>query len=165
MARIDCNLNLYKTPSNEVLRKRKEFYGLWKKNVDQTTEWLNQVQSQINRCEFPTLISREYLLIDKCLCELDDSEREFIQSVNTWTLTELNEYFVHRKKETDSTTADTNNQVNETVHLNPLPVAVVKCEFVSNSQNCTHFFPSFQFPINCVIFLGRLRVFAEYYKY
>lgn len=94
------NLNLYKTPSTEIIRHRKEFYGLWKRCDDQTTTWLNRLQNQINRCAFPPVMSREYLLIDKFVCELDGDERELIQSVNTWTLSELIDHFKHRKMNT-----------------------------------------------------------------
>lgn len=99
MAQIDLNSNLYKTPSTKIIRHRKEFYSFWKRCDDETGTWLNRLQSQINLCEFPPVMSREYLLIDKFVCELEDDERAFIYSIDTWTLEQLTEYFLHQKSD------------------------------------------------------------------
>lgn len=101
MADIEGNLNFYKTPSCEILQYRKEFYGLSRRSDDQTATWMKLVQSHINRCKFPPLISREYLLIDRFICNLNSNAKEFVQSVDTWTLQQLNEYFVDQNIVTD----------------------------------------------------------------
>lgn len=115
-----AHLDLYETPSNEILRHRRGFYDLWKRCDDQTAAWLDRVQSQISLCEFPPLISREYLLIDKFLCELDDDERAFIQSVDTWTLIKLKD-FVERQMPSLLPSSKT---------------VAVECELVSNLKHC-----------------------------
>lgn len=132
-----CDLNLYKTPSTEILQHRKEFYGLWKRCDDKTVSLFNRVQCQMDRCDFPPLISREYLLIDKFVCELNHDAREFICSVGTWTLMELNEYFFKRNKcNSDVEDSSTASKSDKAIHddeqrdLSPLMIAV-KCEFVS----------------------------------
>lgn len=161
MAEIDYNLDLYKTPSAKILRERKEFYGLWRRCDYQIPEWLNRVQSHFNRCEFPALISLEYLLIDKFVCELDHNEKECIQSEDTWTLTKLNEFFVHRKMTTETDIADKNINVNQTFDQNPeisSSVALLKCEFVSETQNC-------KFILVCYSIPNYLWCFQNNYEY
>lgn len=119
MAEIDCNLNLYKTPSNEILWHRKEFYSLQRKKNEQTNSWSIRVKCCFDRCEFPPLISHEYLLIDKFVSDLNDNAKEFVQGVDTWTLKELREYFIDCNIVTDQrikinilieNTADQQNQ-------------------------------------------------------
>lgn len=138
MAEISCNLSLYKTPTNEILRHRKEFYGVMARNDEKTTKWLHRIQSQIDRCEFPPMISREYLLIDKFVCELNDDERKFIRSVNIWTLSELNECFFNQTEsignwEVLGATVDKTNEQQQMPSSLPLTSVVpIKCEVVSN---------------------------------
>lgn len=114
------NLGLYKTPSNEIVRHRRAFYGLWKRCDDQTGTWLDRVQNQIRLCEFPPILSPEYLLIDKFVCELGDDERTLIQSIDTWTLMDLTDF------------ADQQISV-------PSQTIAVACEFVSEFVVCLHF--------------------------
>lgn len=130
-----CDWNLYKTPSDEILRHRKELYNLWRRIDDQTATWLNRVQRQIDRCDFPPLISREFLLIDRFVCDLNANAREFIQSVDTWTLDQLNEYFADQNIVTD-------RRVNVTISIDTTfdqknqQTPSVECEFVSYSFVC-----------------------------
>lgn len=135
MTQIGFHLDLYKIPSNEILRHRKEFYGLWKRCDDQSTTWLNRVQSKINHCRFPPVMSREYLLIDKFVCALDDDdEREYIQSVSTWTLSELKKYFEQRKVDTGPRIPSINAVSNTTFVRNKQEMPTfraVKCGIVS----------------------------------
>lgn len=100
MADSEGNRNLYKTPPNEILRHRKKFYGLTKR-CDDTASWMSRLQSQISRCEFPPVLSREFLLIDRFVCELTDNETEFLRRTNTWTLMELTEYLIDRNISTN----------------------------------------------------------------
>lgn len=123
MAEID--FNLYKTPSDEILWYRKELYDLWRRTDDETTTWLHRIQSQFNRCDFPLLISREYMLIDRFVCGLNDNEKDFMRSVSTWTLMELTKYLGHRKED-----GEASNFVGNIESPSPSVVAV-KCEFVS----------------------------------
>lgn len=126
MAQIVCNFILYQTPSNKVLRERKEFYDLWRRSDEQSTKWFHRIQSQIGRCEFPPIINAEYLVMDKFVCELNDNEREFIRSVNTWTLKELNEHFGDREV--------CAGNGGEKCDQNTQPSIAVTCEYVSNSK-------------------------------
>lgn len=155
MASIDSNLNLYKTPSNEILQHRKEFYSMWKRRDDQTVSWFNLVQSHFDRCEFPQLISREYLLIDKFVCKLNDGEREFIRKSNTWTLMELKEYFVNLEESIDNLETNGTGANKSIHHEQQIPSAspasdsmvAIKCDFVSASCiNSAFFFCVVMFP-------------------
>lgn len=125
------HLILYKTPSIEIIRHRKEFYGLWKRCDDQTFTWLNRVQNKIDRCEFPPVLSRDYLLVDRFVCALDDDERKFVQSVNTWTLKELQDYFDHRQADTDYGIQSSQTAIDENEQKEMPTFCDVKCEFVS----------------------------------
>lgn len=137
MAQIGVDLGLYKLPSNEILRHRKAYYDLCKRHDDETETWLNRIQSQINRCEFPSVMSREYLLIDKFVCELDKDQRNFIQSVDTWTLEQLKEYFIYANADTVEAVrrmkpnCSTNNISDENLEIAPSSMIHVKGELVS----------------------------------
>lgn len=134
MDEIDLNSNFYKTPSTEIIRHRKEFYNLWKRCDDETGTWLNRLQSQIHLCEFPPVMSHEYILIDKFVCELNDNEREFIQSVDTWSLEQLTEYFLRQKVDIVgqvNTNHSANNIVDENSRIPSLSMVHVKGESVS----------------------------------
>lgn len=134
MAQINSNLNLYKTPSDEILRKRKEFYNLWRRCDDQPTIWMHRAQNQMNRCDFPPFMSREYLLIDKFVCQLNDNERKFIQSVNTWTLTELIEYFGGQKLIANETSTANTAHIDQNQQQPTSTIIMTNCEFVSKPQ-------------------------------
>lgn len=128
MNEIDFDSNLYKTPSNEIIRHRREFYGLWRRCDDEAETWLNRAQTLINRCAFPAVISREYLLIDRFICELNPNARDFFQTVDTWTLEQLKEYFFDKKN-------GPNNRVNVNISVEE---AIVE----SKSENPNQQIPS-----------------------
>lgn len=94
-----CDWNVYKTPTNEILRNRRTFYGLQRKNHEQVPQWLKRVQTSVRCCEFPTII--EFLLIDRFMCGLNKSELKGIQSVRSWTLKRLLEWFLTQSIETE----------------------------------------------------------------
>lgn len=148
MSEADRNLDLYKTPSAEILQHRREFYGMSRRYDDQSGPWLSQVQRQLNRCQFPELLSREYLLIDRFVCELNSNARGFVQSVDSWTLAQLEQYFVdqnivsdHRVNVSisiDSTIEDENQEQSSSSAASPsslLSVDTTECEFVSYSED------------------------------
>lgn len=108
--KIDCDLSLYTAPTDDIIRQRREFYSLWRRCDDETGTWLNRIESLINCCEFPPILSWEYLLIDKFVCELNPNAREFIQSDDTWTLAKLKEYFFDQK-------VVSNNRVNVNIEI------------------------------------------------
>lgn len=129
----NINLNLYKTPSNEILQHRKQFYGLWKRCDDQTASLLKRLQNQIDCCAFPPMISREYILIDKFMCELDPMARQMFRRVGTWTLVELIEYLTSRNANvTDKGKAS--STIQPTIDQNPFTLSAItmKCEAVSD---------------------------------
>lgn len=139
MAAIDFTVNLYKAPSNEILQNRKEFYNLQRQCDEQTKTWLNRVRGHIDRCEFPRLVSTEYLLIDKFVCELNANAREIIQSVHTWTFEQLEEYFVDQNIDIGhwmNANVISNNTINQkqqipTSSQPPSSKIEMECEFVS----------------------------------
>lgn len=118
----NCNSKIYEIPSKEIFRNRRAFHDLWRKNDVQTASWLQQAQSSIRRCEFPTNVM-EFLLFDRFVCGLNANELKSIQSVNeSWTLTQLFEYFVDKSIEANLKIDEHVNQ-NEDISLD-----VVKSE-------------------------------------
>lgn len=94
MAELIYDMDLYKIPSDTVIKHRRAFYSLWRRSDDRTMTWLNRVRNSIRRCEFPKLV--EYLLIDRFVCELNRIERDSIRaatSANTWSLGQIIQYF------------------------------------------------------------------------
>lgn len=94
MADPQLDLDVYKIPSNEILKNRREFYGLRRKDVDETTIWLKRVEYYIRRCEFPTIFV-QFLLVDRCICGLNNTELATIQNANNWTLNKLLDHFAN----------------------------------------------------------------------
>lgn len=112
------NRDFYKTPSDEVLRHRREFYSLRGRSDDQTISWLERVQSQINRCAFPLLMSPEYLLIDKFVCSVNEDERELIRCVDASTIWDLFEYLFSQTNATDNFQSNGANAIDERIQHN-----------------------------------------------
>lgn len=111
MAEPDRNSNSYTLPSNTILEYRKLFYTLKRETNEGTQTWLSRIQWYINRCEFPKII--EFLLIDKFMCELHFNEVEFIRRIETWTLSQLYEYFVDEKIDDDQGANDDKNEMDD----------------------------------------------------
>lgn len=144
MSKLELSADTYKTPSTDVMRHRREFYSLWKRCDDQIVTWLDRVQNQIDRCEFPSVLSRKYLLLDKFVCELDDNERAFVQSVDIWTLENLKGYFNVSKENTghrvnENTATSKSVDQNLEVPLTSSLLVAVRCEPVSVLSNCALF--------------------------
>lgn len=74
----------YKIPSKEILRNRRIFYRLQRKDGESSQNWFNRVQISITGCQFPKFT--EYFLIDKFISELKTDEIEHIRSANAWSL-------------------------------------------------------------------------------
>lgn len=129
MAHADYNVHSYETPSSEIILHRKEFYNLWKRCDDRTADWVDRIQSLIDRCKFPSMITKEYLLIDKFVSELGENEQKILQCTNHWTLTQLVE------------SLDMNFLIDKTNEQKSSPSIEVdiKSEIVSNPYNTIHF--------------------------
>lgn len=87
-------LDVYKIPSNEIIEKRREFYGSLNRIDKQTSAWLKQVQQYLCRFDYPPVIM-EFLLFDRFICGLNATELRSIESVSeSWTFKQLwNHYF------------------------------------------------------------------------
>lgn len=96
-----CDWNAYKAPSNQILRNRREFYGLQRKAHEPVEEWLKRIQSTISCCEFPTIV--EFFLIDRFVCGLNRNELETIRCIHNWTIERLVEMFSSQNIENDPT--------------------------------------------------------------
>lgn len=103
------DVNVYRLPVKEILRNRREFFGLWRRSDDKTVNWLERVQSCIHRCKFPTNIF-EFLLFDRFVCGLNANELESIQNVNnSWTFKQLLEHVSSGDIDTGHTKSDVSN--------------------------------------------------------
>ena len=88
------------------------------------------------------MIIREFLLIDRFVCEFNSNAREFVQSVDTWTLEQLKEYFfeeeiVHNQQvNVNITIDDTMDYPNQQIPSTPMYSSeiVVECEPVCSSK-------------------------------
>lgn len=117
--------DLYKSPSNEILRNRRAFYGLQRKKHERMQQWLKRVQSSIRRCEFPKIV--EFLLIDRFVCGLNNTELKTIQSVHTWTLKRLVDMFLSQNIEPEPT--ESNSAHDEFIIPNQISAAdLIKSE-------------------------------------
>lgn len=160
MVHTICDWDSYKTPSNTVLKNRREFYSLQRKRREPTDQWLSRVKSCIRHCEFPTTI--EFLLIDRFVCELNGAELKIIQSANTWTLNQLLECFLDKNNDTGNIEA--NSAVDENVNQNQnIPLDIVKSEpvclslqSIQKTQHIIYFCINIKFCC-CCFFVCRMK--------
>lgn len=119
MAEIDGNLFLYQIPSNEVLKNRKKFYRLNKEDDESIQAWQERVQSHMNCCEFPVLVSSEFHLVDKLMCELNIEEITSIKSAgDTLSFEHLQEILVIREIGANQSNDGNSTMIGESVERN-----------------------------------------------
>lgn len=132
-----CDWSVYKTPSNEILRNRRAFYGLQRKAQEPVEKWLNRIRSSIRCCEFPTII--EFLLMDRFVCGLNSDELRTLRRVHSWTVKRLEEMYSNQTISNDSTKPNLDNS--EYVDRNQILADLIKSEVVCYS------FPLFLLPM------------------
>lgn len=108
--------NVYKTPSKQILRNRRAFYGLQRKAQEPVEQWLKRIQSSIRCCEFPSII--EFLLIDRFVCGLNRNELKTIQCVQNWTVNQLIDMFSNQNIKNDSTEPNLTYSPNQILAVN-----------------------------------------------
>lgn len=85
MVVTNFNRKLYKIPKDEILDKRREFYGLKRISGESIEEWLDRICSHMDDCCFPESV--EYILTDKFVCELSADERQQIRNADiNWSM-------------------------------------------------------------------------------
>lgn len=80
--------NVYKTPTNDLMRNRRAFYCLRRIRCEPMEEWFSRIQKCVRCCELPALC-HDFLLIDRFVNGLNSTEVEFIQKTDNWTLKKL----------------------------------------------------------------------------
>ncbi|XP_055301263.1 zinc finger protein OZF-like [Sitodiplosis mosellana] len=78
---------LYQTPSEVVLQRRRAFYSFHKVKKEPVLEWLRRLKTCIGGCDFGILAN--FLLIDKFICELDIDELHELNYIGTLSLDRL----------------------------------------------------------------------------
>lgn len=67
-----------------IYEKRKAFYTLHKETTEPVERWLHRVRHLSDRCQFGT--SRDFVLIDKFVCELNGEDVERLRSIGELSL-------------------------------------------------------------------------------
>lgn len=88
-------VDLYKTPSEEIRKNRIKFHHLRRNSRESSANWLSRVQKAIDRCKYPSFMI-EFMLIDRFICGLIQTETSTIQLASTWSLQQIAEYFVEQ---------------------------------------------------------------------
>lgn len=88
-------VDIYKTPTEEIRKNRIKFYCLRKKAGETIANWMNRVQNSIDCCKYPMFMI-EFLLIDRFICGLINTEATIIQSAKTWSLERIVECFLEQ---------------------------------------------------------------------
>ncbi|XP_031623087.1 zinc finger protein 420-like [Contarinia nasturtii] len=78
---------VYKTPSTGAFHYRKQFHATQKPQSECISDWFKRLQNSIEKCEFERF--SDYMLIDKFVSGLNDSDFDKISQVSTWTTEEL----------------------------------------------------------------------------
>lgn len=107
---VDC----YKTPTSAIRKNRMKFYCLRRKGGESIANWLSRVQASIKCCKYPTFMI-EFLLIDRFICGLINSEMPTIQLANTWSLKRIVEYFLEQDVD-DSVSVTAKSEIGFGVH-------------------------------------------------
>lgn len=78
---------LYEIPDSTIIEHRIEFYSMHKESTEALEKWLHRVRNSVDYCQFGTL--RDFLLMDKFFCELNDDEIQILNNTETWLFNEL----------------------------------------------------------------------------
>lgn len=130
MSKTSKNVFLYKIPSNKIQENRQEFYDLSRESDEEMKKWFDRIQSVVRCCKFARC--RQFLIIDKFICDLGTDEIECIKRAITdrWSLQQLNKYFMDQNAQVKRTkpifTYNKNVDGNR-----KSPVKAIKCEVVS----------------------------------
>lgn len=84
---MDCFTNSYEIPHSTIIEHRNEFYSLHKKRTESIEKWLDRVQNITESCRFGA--SRDFLIIDKFVCELYSDDIQILRNIRKWSLDEL----------------------------------------------------------------------------
>lgn len=123
------NFNSYKIPSKSVLRKRKDFFGMYRKHAEPIDNWMKRVESCINCFDSP--IFAEYLIIEKFMSKLKYYEVVSLKNAaTTWSLKQLKEHIGKHVVRTYSPSTACNANVRKNIREKS-PINAVKCEIVS----------------------------------
>lgn len=78
---------LYKTPTVAAFHHRQQFHATQKVLNESISDWFKRLQNYVTKCEFEQI--SDYMLIDKFVSGLNDTDFEKISQVATWTAEEL----------------------------------------------------------------------------
>lgn len=78
---------LYEIPSSTIIDHRIEFYAMHKESTEALERWLYRVRRSADYCQFGTL--RDFLLMDKFVCELNNDDIQILRNTGTWSFNEL----------------------------------------------------------------------------
>lgn len=77
----------YDTPSMAIFQNRKRFHAIQKSPSESTSTWFKRLQTSIGHCAFSRI--SDYMLIDKFVSGLSETDFETISQIPTWTIDEL----------------------------------------------------------------------------
>lgn len=77
----------YDTPSMTIFQNRKRFHATQKSPSESTSNWFKRLQNYIEHCAFSRI--SDYVLIDKFVSGLSETDFETISRIPTWTIDEL----------------------------------------------------------------------------
>lgn len=122
----------YKSPSDDILMNRQEFYFLHRQNDESVANWLNRVKNRVNCCKFPKFMI-EFLVIDKFVCGLTDTEMVTMRCAMTWSFKQILEYFSNENVEKIATEegGEHLNQNIPTDFVKIEPVSFIEWDFLS----------------------------------
>lgn len=111
MSKPSKNIVAYKLPSETIRKNRQSFYNLHRRNGEQRKTWFERIQSVANCCKFARC--RQFMIIDKFICELNANEVEQIKpKIDTWSLKQLTDYLVNDISDTKHCSSfDPNNEM------------------------------------------------------
>lgn len=123
----------YIIPTEKIRQNRQIFYELHRGWDEDIKLWFNRIQRFARHCKFTR--RRQFLIIDRFICELKTDEIERISHVITdsWTLQELNKYFVDEQIQRKHTASNTIVNYENADENEKSPS--IKCEVVSEEYN------------------------------
>lgn len=78
---------VYKTPTITAYHNRRQFHATQKSQNESISDWFKRLQNCVVQCDFEHI--SDYMLIDKFVSGLNETDFEKISQVQTWTADEL----------------------------------------------------------------------------
>lgn len=131
---------VYKTPTAAAFYHRQQFHATQKVPNESISDWFKRLQNYVANCEFEQI--SDYMLIDKFVSGLNETDFKKISQVATWTVEELVLVVIgnaHIFKNLPIKDEEQTNEEHDEPHIEVKTECVSKCGKLALKTNCYNF--------------------------